>query len=69
MSTWLSDESLRVLFSERTPAGEALTVMAALLLLPEGWDTLLREQLQRQQQSPRHWLSGYVKAVLQVGGC
>lgn len=64
IATWLSDESLRKLMSEGTPEAEARTLLAALLLLPEGWQS--PQLLGPEARDPRGWLVRYVKTVLQV---
>lgn len=62
VATWLGDDLLRHLFSKDTPLSpDLLDVMASLLMLPEGWEQLL------SGESPRMWLNGYAKAVMQVG--
>lgn len=59
---------MRQLFEDTTPGEAVEVVVAALLMLPEGWDRLLGPDSE-VRQDPRTWLGRYVKAVQQVGVC
>jgi hypothetical protein len=62
IATHLPDDSVRQMFHKDTPAADCAAVLAALLMLPEGWD-----QLMQGQQQPLAWLREYISRVLQVG--
>ncbi len=59
---------MRQLFDDGTPAASVQLVVAALLMLPEGWDSLLGLDSE-VRQDPRMWLERYVKAVQRVRVC
>lgn len=65
IATWLGDDMLRRLFNEPTNGAEFKAIVAALLLLPEGWQA--PQLLGQESRDPRGWLGRYVKLVMQVG--
>jgi hypothetical protein len=67
VAKWLPDDWLQHLFDDASE-DEALTALAALALLPEGWATTKTSR----QTNPRTWMGHYLTAVSQVcqlGGC
>lgn len=65
IATWLSDATLRHLFSETVSEPDCRAVLAGLLLLlPEGW--LAPQLLGHDSRDPRAWLGHYVAKVMQV---
>jgi hypothetical protein len=61
IATHLPDDSVREMFHKDTPAADCAGVLAAMLMLPEGWSQLMGGQ------QPTTWLREYISRVLQVG--